>query len=79
MTTTDTVTGNAAPWGAFNAIVRDGRLVEVEPFAGDEDPSPMLAAIPSAIYHETRVARPMVRAGYLEHGIASDRAGRGPI
>jgi biotin/methionine sulfoxide reductase len=52
-------------------------LVDVEPFAGDEDPSPMLAAIPGAIHHETRIARPMVRAGYLEHGIDSDRAGRG--
>ncbi len=73
----ETVTSNTAHWGAFNAIVRDGRLVDIEPFAGDEDPSPMLATIPSAIYHETRIARPMVRAGYLEHGIESDRAGRG--
>ena len=73
----ETIAGNTSHWGAFNAIVQDGRLIDVTPFAGDEDPSPMLATIPSAIYHETRVARPMVRAGYLEHGIDSDRAGRG--
>ena len=74
---TETVTGNAAHWGAFNAIVRDGRLVGVEPFAGDGNPSPLLETIPSAIYHETRISRPMVRQGYLEHGFDSDRAGRG--
>ena len=74
---TETVTGNAAHWGAFNAIVRDGRLVGVEPFAGDGNPSPLLETIPSAIYHETRISRPMVRQGFLEHGFGSDRAGRG--
>ncbi len=74
---TETVTSNTSHWGSFNAVVRDGRLIGVEPFAGDDDPSPLLAAIPSAIYHETRIGRPMVRKGYLERGIASDRAGRG--
>jgi len=73
----ETITGNAAHWGAFNAVVRDGRLIGVEPFEGDDNPSPLLEAIPSAIHHETRITRPMVRAGYLDRGIASDRARRG--
>ena len=77
MANRDTVTSNTAHWGAYNAIVRDGRMVGVEPFAGDNNPSPLLATIPSAVHHETRISRPMVRAGYLERGIASDGAGRG--
>jgi biotin/methionine sulfoxide reductase len=68
---------HTAHWGAFNAVVQDGRLVGVKPFEGDPDPSPLLETIPSAIYHETRIAQPMVRKGYLERGIDSDRAARG--
>ena len=49
----ETIAGNTSHWGAFNAIVQDGRLVDVTPFAGDKDPSPMLATIPVSYTHLT--------------------------
>src|SRR5262245_2280655 len=63
-------------WGAFQAEVSDGRVVGVQPFARDPDPSPLLEAIPQAVHSPTRIARPMVREGYLARGPES-RAGRG--
>lgn len=67
---------NHSHWGAFSAVVEDGRLVGVEPFARDPDPSPLLAAIPDAVYSPTRIAAPMVRAGWREGGRGTG-AGRG--
>lgn len=66
-----------AHWGMFEVEVRDGRLVGVRPFADDPHPSPIIEAMPSATHHESRIARPMVRKGYLERGRASDRTARG--
>src|SRR5262249_16867979 len=62
-------------WGAFQAEVRDGRVVGVKPFARDPDPSPLIEAIPQAVHSPNRVAAPMVREGYLARGPES-RAGR---
>src|SRR6266545_923466 len=55
-------------WGAFLAQVEDGRFVGVRPFARDPDPSPLIEAMPAAVYAPTRIAAPMVREGYLAHG-----------
>ena len=63
-------------FGAFQAEVENGRMVGVRPFARDPDPSPLIEALPEAVYSKTRVARPMVREGYLARGPES-RAGRG--
>jgi biotin/methionine sulfoxide reductase len=63
-------------FGAFQAEVDDGRMVGVRPFWRDPDPSPLIEALPEAVYSKTRVARPMVREGYLARGPES-RAGRG--
>ncbi len=68
---------HSSHWGAFSADVQDGRVVGVTPFAADPYPAPILQAVPDALYHDCRVAEPMVRAGWLESGIGSDRAGRG--
>jgi len=68
---------HSAHWGAFTADVREGRVVGVTPFATDPHPAPILQAMPEALYHDCRVAEPMVRAGWLESGVDSDRAGRG--
>jgi biotin/methionine sulfoxide reductase len=54
-------------WGAFSLRVRD-RGVEIVPHPGDPDPSSLLANIPAAIAHRARIARPMVRRGWLEAG-----------
>lgn len=64
-------------WGVYDAEIHNGRLAATHPFARDPHPSPLIEAMPSAIHHQSRVTRPMVRQGYLQAGIASDRAGRG--
>src|SRR5262249_7856623 len=63
-------------FGAFQAEVDNGRMVGVRPFRRDPDPSPLIEALPEAVYSKTRVMRPMVREGYLARGPES-RAGRG--
>ena len=73
---TQTLVRNHSHWGAFTAVVEDGRVVGVKPFEHDPDPSRLIEAIPDAVHSETRIARPMVREGWLEHG-PGDGAGRG--
>ncbi len=64
-------------WGAFVAEVDDGRLVGVRPFEKDPYPSDLINAWPEMVYSKTRIARPMVREGYLRGGPGSDMAARG--
>ena len=68
---------SSSHWGAIEAHVEDGRLTAVKPFAKDSNPSPIINSLAGAVYHRSRIERPMVRAGYLRNGIASDRAKRG--
>jgi len=63
-------------FGAFHAEVSEGRVVGVRPFGRDPDPSPLIEAVPAAVHSPTRIARPMVREGYLAGGPES-RQGRG--
>lgn len=67
----------ASHWGAIRANVQDGRLISVEPFDKDRNPSPIIGSMAGAVYDQTRILQPMVRAGYLAKGIASDRSRRG--
>lgn len=53
-------------WGAFTALVEDGRVVGCEPFGRDPAPSPMLAAIPAMVHSPLRIARPAIRDGWRE-------------
>jgi biotin/methionine sulfoxide reductase len=64
-------------WGTFTADVEDGRLTGVQPFTLDPDPSPIIQSLPDAVYDESRVARPMVRKGWLERSRGDTRDGRG--
>ena len=66
-----------AHWGVYDVLVADGRVVGSRPWADDPDPAPLHAALPGTVYHPTRIARPMVRAGYHNAGPESDTAGRG--
>jgi biotin/methionine sulfoxide reductase len=59
---------NHSHWGAFLAEVENGRVVGVRPFEKDPDPSRLIDAIPAAVHSPTRIAQPMVRQGWLEHG-----------
>ena len=67
---------NHSHWGAFLAEVEDGRVVGVRPFERDPDPSPLIRAIPDGVHSPLRVARPMVREGWLKNGPGFG-AGRG--
>ncbi|MFM9886843.1 MAG: molybdopterin-dependent oxidoreductase [Burkholderiales bacterium] len=64
-------------WGAFTAVVRNGRLIDCEPFEHDPHPSPMLKAMPEMVYSPLRIARPAVREGWLKQRESSDRSMRG--
>ncbi len=64
-------------WGTFTAEVEDGRMVGVRPFASDPDPSPLIESIAEAVHHQSRVTRPMVRKGWLDHGPGGNRDKRG--
>jgi len=59
---------NHSHWGAFLAEVEDGRVVGVQPFERDPDPSHLIGAIPDAVHSQARIAQPMVREGWLKHG-----------
>jgi biotin/methionine sulfoxide reductase len=66
---------HSSHWGAFSVLVRDGGF-EIVPHSRDPHPSPLLGNIPAAVMHRARVARPMVRRGWLEGGPGVDH-GRG--
>jgi len=69
--------GSVSHWGAYTTKVEDGRIVGVEPFSKDPNPSPIIEALPSAVHHKSRIARPMVRKGFLDRRENSDRTLRG--
>lgn len=66
-----------AHWGAFNAVVENGKLQRCEPFFADRDPSPMLNTIPELVYSDKRIRQPMVRRSWLKSREKSDRTLRG--
>ena len=60
---------SASHWGPFFAIVKDGKLVGVQP-RKDIDPLPtdmLIDGLISRTYSKTRVGYPMVRKSYLEN------------
>src|SRR5699024_2455280 len=59
---------SASHWGPFNAVVKDGVLVGVQPVDRlDPMPTKMLTkGLMERVYHKTRVKYPMVRKSYLE-------------
>jgi biotin/methionine sulfoxide reductase len=52
--------------------MREGRL-EVRDHPGDPDPNRLIDNFPAALRHRARIARPMVRRGWLERGPGPDR------
>ncbi|HWL71448.1 MAG TPA: molybdopterin-dependent oxidoreductase [Geminicoccus sp.] len=62
---------HCAHWGAFYAVVEDGRLVDALPFEGDPTPSPILSNLPEAVQGPARVRQPMVREDWLKRRGAS--------
>src|SRR5712691_140472 len=72
-----TLVHTGSHWGMYDVEVDNGRVVGVRAFAKDPQPSRMINTIPSAVHAACRITRPMVRQGWLEHGVRSNRAGRG--
>ena len=67
----------AAHWGAYDAEVAGGRIRALHPFAEDPDPSPIGQSMADAVTHPARIAQPMVRQGWLDHGPRKDGNARG--
>ncbi|MBR0669238.1 molybdopterin-dependent oxidoreductase [Roseomonas hellenica] len=63
---------HSSHWGVFSAAWRDGKLT-VAPHGGDPDPNGIIDNFPEAIRHKARIAKPMVRRGWLERGPGPDR------
>jgi biotin/methionine sulfoxide reductase len=63
---------HSSHWGAFSVLVRE-REIEIVPHPRDADPSALLGNIPAAVSHKARIARPMVRRGWLERGPGPDQ------
>ena len=67
----------ATHWGAYRAVVRDGRLTALRGFEEDADPSPIADGMVDTLDDPCRIPQPMVREGWLERGAGSDRSKRG--
>ncbi len=72
---------HSSHWGAFNTLVKDGKLIGVEPFEKDAHPSRIIESIPDSLYSETRIKQPMIRASWLKDGpgARTDRRGAEPF
>ncbi|WP_291295218.1 molybdopterin-dependent oxidoreductase [Elioraea sp.] len=68
---TVTAIPHASHWGAFDALVEDGQVTAVRPFAGDRHPGTLIDSVPDIVHSRTRIDRPYVRAGWLR----GERAG----
>jgi len=53
-------------WGTYEVRAENGRLVGVEPWSGDPDPSPIGKSMLGTVQGELRVARPAIRRSWLE-------------
>ncbi|MBV9965049.1 MAG: molybdopterin-dependent oxidoreductase [Alphaproteobacteria bacterium] len=62
---------HSSHWGAFSVLARD-REIEIVPYPRDPAPSTLLGNIPAAVSHKARIAQPMIRRGWLQHGPDSD-------
>lgn len=66
-----------AHWGAYTAVVEDGRLIRCEPFQQDQAPSRMIDSIVPYVYAKERIQRPAIRQSWLDKHEHSDRSLRG--
>ncbi|HZU90437.1 MAG TPA: molybdopterin-dependent oxidoreductase [Stellaceae bacterium] len=63
---------HSSHWGAFSVRVRE-RGIEIAADPRDPAPSALLGNIPAAVAHRARIARPMLRRGWLADGPGPDR------
>jgi biotin/methionine sulfoxide reductase len=62
---------HSSHWGAFSVQAR-GDAIDIIPHPRDPAPSPLLGNIPASVSHPARIARPMIRRGWLERGPGPD-------
>lgn len=72
-----TLVHTGSHWGIYDVEGDNGRVVGVR--ADDKDPRPsrIIASLPGAVHTASRITRPMVRQGWLEHGVGNNRARHG--
>ena len=75
--TTGTETITVSHWGTYRVTSNNDQIVKVTPFENDPEPSPLIKAMPGIVHHECRIARPVVRKGWLQNGCKSDGSNRG--
>jgi biotin/methionine sulfoxide reductase len=67
----------SAHWGTYRVTIENGHPVALHGISSDEDPSPISEGMIDTLSAPSRIGQPMIRKGYLEGGVDSDRAGRG--
>lgn len=55
-------------WGTYLADVKDDTITAIHPFPADPDPSPIGQSLIDGVRHRSRIEKPMVRKGWLDHG-----------
>lgn len=67
----------ATHWGTYRARLEHGSLSGLDPIAEDPDPSLIARGMIDALSNGSRILRPAVRRGFLEHGYRAGGRGRG--
>ena len=67
----------ATHWGNYLVAQEDDGGISVQPVAQDPEPSPIGRSLAASQDPNSRVAQPMIRLGYYQHGRASDTSQRG--
>ncbi|MGF6233079.1 biotin/methionine sulfoxide reductase [Inquilinus ginsengisoli] len=68
---------SSSHYGAVMAVVEGDKMVGIQPYASDIDPSPIINSLPGMVHSNLRIPQPMVRAGWLADRHRSDGSRRG--
>ena len=71
------ITPTGSHWGNYKVEVADNELLAIHHYPQDEYPSGIGQSLLDTRDPNVRIAQPMVRRGYLEQGLESDRSQRG--
>lgn len=67
----------SAHWGAFEALIENGRMSGVQSVTDDPSPNELIGMAPSQVYAPNRITSPMIRKSWLEAGPGSRNELRG--
>ncbi|WNC73609.1 molybdopterin-dependent oxidoreductase [Thalassotalea psychrophila] len=75
--TPTSLTPTCSHWGNY-LVESDGeQILSIKNYAVDKEPTPIGQSLNDALDNGARIPQPMVREGYLKHGVNSDGSGRG--